>query len=1811
MKKLLSIAAILMLAAGGVLAGTINVDVSDPACVSGVGQPDPYAVVYCGIQDAIDDAASGDVINVANGTYGADPATGKCAYITKDGLSLVGESQTGTIIDGAIGGVGSSASYWPKGIHIQANNVAIQNFTVQGFTGDLVSTGGYGVLHRDYAHDTPGEGYIFYDGCSVDHVTVHSCYSVVYALCFTNLTVADCYLHDNYSDGMFIARGSDGAIIHDNVVTNSGDQGIWVGKCWSGLDPSDNATIYNNTVNGAREGGICFVGSDVAEIYNNSITNAASEGWSVGALNLKDGPTNVNAYGNRIFDNDGAWNGHNGLGHGVGIDGSAGNINLHDNAIYGNSGLGVYNASTKASSGTWETRLIEDELPSSSEHMTSWSSDKGTRGLVLAEDNWWGDAGGPYNATTNPSAVGDAVSDDVDYSPWWGADYVDDPHTSPWTWYVNTSNNSTIQEGIDVASVSDVINVTAGTYTITSAIDVNKGVTITGAVGTPANVVVQYNPASTSLNGFEIGAANITIQGFTISDCFRGVHFDRTDITSTGCTITNCVFDNNSENAIGEVAAENTTISNNTMTNCSMGIEIRANEATSPANRTEVTGNTISSCSQSCIQTYLGKYVYIYDNTISSANDKGINIIRSNATGTSDRIQVIGNTISQTKYPGIQVIGAPYTYIYNNTLTQCNYYGADGTGDWDYASIHVQDDIGPTYSSHTIIDGNTVYDGINGIQTWTNDVTITANEIYDMGVTYAGEKIVGSRTYKNSGILVGSNWGSGDIDPTGVVIHGNSIHDNYWGLFYSADLSNGVDAEQNWWGDASGPYNATTNPSAVGDAVSDDVDYSPWWGADYVDDPHTSPWTWYVNTSNNSTIQEGIDAASVSVSDVINVAAGTYREQLYVDHSLDLLGTGIGVSIIEAPDPVDRTTYDVTQWTGSSRTIDAIIGVVAAGNVNISGFTVDGRDVGPNNFYGVHFFDTDGSVTLCEIDNITDAATPSNSRVVSVVATHSLEQTFTIDFSSNSIPVFQKCGILIMGPGATFTVNENTVVNVPSPVIAGNGMQLSYGATGTTYQNVVQGAEYTGDDWAATGILLFESGDISMDGDEVYNCQSGVNFSDWGWVYLHPSPVNLSFTNLNLYDNEWTLGIQLSRDNSDVNMTVTDCDVLNSTGDGIDLYCTGEDPWGGSYYTGWENGDLNATIAGCYVSGTALDGIWGGDYSGNVNNVSVSVFDCMFTGNVGSAINNAFTQIMDASGCYWDDPTGPTIGVKAGGTRPIMLTVSPFGGSLPEKGGSASTGLIASDKGSGETIYGNIDYTPWLGGGSPTSPGFQGDFATLWVDDDSPQSGATGRIQEGIDLVTGSTVNVAAGMYTITSAIGVNKGVTITGDVGTPANVVVQYNPASSSLNGFEMAAANITIQGFTISDCFRGVHFDRTDITSTGCTITNCVFDNNSENAIGEVAAENTTISNNTVTNCTHHGIEIRAHEATSLASRTEVTGNTISSCSQSCIQTYLGKYVYIYGNTISSTNDKGINVIRSNATGIADRIQVIGNTISETKWPGIQVIGAPYTYVYNNTLTQCNYYGADGTGDWDYASIHVQDDGVTAGNNVIVDNNTISDGINGIQTWANDVTVTANEIYDMGVTYGDEKIVGSRTYKNSGILVGSNWGSGDIDPTGVVIQDNSIHDNYWGLFYSADLSNGVDASGNNWGASDGPEDTDGTDEAFIGQCFPVESMLNIVAEFFPTEGLGNAVSDNVNYCPWIPWSCCVVRGDIDHSGGAEPINIADLVYLVDYMFNEGPQPICLEEADMDATGEINIADLVYLVDYMFNEGPEPVPCP
>ncbi len=74
---------------------------------------------------------------------------------------------------------------------------------------------------------------------------------------------------------------------------------------------------------------------------------------------------------------------------------------------------------------------------------------------------------------------------------------------------------------------------------------------------------------------------------------------------------------------------------------------------------------------------------------------------------------------------------------------------------------------------------------------------------------------------------------------------------------------------------------------------------------------------------------------------------------------------------------------------------------------------------------------------------------------------------------------------------------------------------------------------------------------------------------------------------------------------------------------------------------------------------------------------------------------------------------------------------------------------------------------------------------------------------------------------------------------------------------------------------------------------------------------------------------------------------------------------------------------------------------------------------------------------------------------------------------------------------------------------------------------------------------------------------------------------------------------------------ACCQIRGDVDNSG-SEVIDISDLITLVEFMFQGGPEPLCMEQANVNGQdgSAPDIGDLIFLVSYMFQSGPPPPPC-
>lgn len=67
------------------------------------------------------------------------------------------------------------------------------------------------------------------------------------------------------------------------------------------------------------------------------------------------------------------------------------------------------------------------------------------------------------------------------------------------------------------------------------------------------------------------------------------------------------------------------------------------------------------------------------------------------------------------------------------------------------------------------------------------------------------------------------------------------------------------------------------------------------------------------------------------------------------------------------------------------------------------------------------------------------------------------------------------------------------------------------------------------------------------------------------------------------------------------------------------------------------------------------------------------------------------------------------------------------------------------------------------------------------------------------------------------------------------------------------------------------------------------------------------------------------------------------------------------------------------------------------------------------------------------------------------------------------------------------------------------------------------------------------------------------------------------------------------------LPHNIC---GDADESGA---VDIDDVVYLINYIFAGGPEPVPYESGDTDCSGAVDIDDVVYLIGYIFSGGHAP----
>jgi len=131
-----------------------------------------------------------------------------------------------------------------------------------------------------------------------------------------------------------------------------------------------------------------------------------------------------------------------------------------------------------------------------------------------------------------------------------------------------------------------------------------------------------------------------------------------------------------------------------------------------------------------------------------------------------------------------------------------------------------------TESVNIVVDNNKIHDCRIAIMLEGYETTITNNKLYDntksgIDVERSCDNVITSNSIYDNG-----EYGIyfGGVGTTGNVVNYNNIYGNVdFGVFNASTLL--VYAEDNWWGDASGPSGIGLG---TGDAVSTHVDYIPW-----------------------------------------------------------------------------------------------------------------------------------------------------------------------------------------------------------------------------------------------------------------------------------------------------------------------------------------------------------------------------------------------------------------------------------------------------------------------------------------------------------------------------------------------------------------------------------------------------------------------------------------------------------------------------------------------------------------------------------------------------------------------------------------------------------------------------------------------------------------------------------------------------------------------------------------------------------------------------------------------------------------------
>jgi parallel beta-helix repeat protein len=357
---------------------------------------------------------------------------------------------------------------------------------------------------------------------------------------------------------------------------------------------------------------------------------------------------------------------------------------------------------------------------------------------------------------------------------------------------------------------------------------------------------------------------------------------------------------------------------------------------------------------------------------------------------------------------------------------------------------------------------------------------------------------------------------------------------------------------------------------------------------------------------------------------IIRVCPGNYPEQVVINRNLTL--TGISAGTADKPVlvvPSAGFAANTTSLTNGGSIAAQILVESPATDVTISYLAVDGSGNNLNSgcseppLIGIYYKGASGTVNYVAARNQAQNATNfgcGSSAGLGIFVESGDSENSTVTIKNSTVRGYQKNGITANEAGTTITLNGNSLVGAGPVIIAQNGIQVAYGATGTVENNTIADDDTTVAGTAAAGILVYGSGGLSITGNSIANTQTGIATVTGGGLTANGNTVsNNLVADTHLYD-----GIDLCSDDN----TVTGNTVFSSDESGIHL-----DSICGATGTGnnVSRNAVNDACAGVLVGGTG-NTIATSNTFANVTNLTLNGDVCTVTASSVMAASEAVSQ---------------------------------------------------------------------------------------------------------------------------------------------------------------------------------------------------------------------------------------------------------------------------------------------------------------------------------------------------------------------------------------------------------------------------------------------------------------------------------------------------------------------------------------------------------------------------------------------------------